>query len=130
MELKNQLKLWFTIHFAIDVVFAAFLFLIPTGFLVFLGWKTIDPISARLVAAALFGIGIESLLGRKSSMDSFKNMLTLKVIWSFFAVTGIALSLILNAQERPAAAFGLLAVFVAFHILWVYFLLKVRKVLT
>jgi len=127
VELKNQLKFWFTVHFVLDVASALLLFIIPSYFLRMLGWENIDLISARLVAAALFGIGIESFLGRKSSLDSFKTMLSLKVIWSFFAVAGIALSILQNSQGRPPAAFAILGVFICFNILWTYFLVKVRK---
>jgi divalent metal cation (Fe/Co/Zn/Cd) transporter len=127
MKLQKQLKFWFTVHFIVDVIFALALFIAPSAFLKSIGWIEVDPIASRLVAAALFGIGIESFLGRKSSLDSFKTMLTLKVIWSFTAVTGIGLSLIENAQQRPPAAFGLMLVFVVFHILWAYFLVKVRQ---
>lgn len=129
MELKKQLRRWFTIHFVIDVVFAAALFIAPIRFLTAAGWESVDPVAARLVAAALFGIGIESLLGRNSTMDSFKTMLTLKVIWSSAAVIGIALSLIEGAQGRPLLAYGILAVFIVFNIIWTRFLVQVRKLL-
>ena len=58
------------------------------------GWETIDPVTARLVGAALMGIGIESFLGRNAGIESFRGMLTLMLIWSFSAVFGIGLSLV------------------------------------
>ena len=129
MKLLKQLSFWFTVHFVFDIISAAVIFAAPEYFMNLIGWTEIDPIATRLVAAALFGIGIESLLGRKSSLQVFRNMLRLKVIWSFSAVAGILLSLIQNAQGRPIAAFILLAVFTAFHILWDVFLIRTGKAL-
>lgn len=97
MELKNQLKFWFTVHFVIDVISALFLFIIPTSFLRLAGWESIDLISARLVAAAIF------------------------------AVAGIGISIIQNSQGRPPAAYIILGIFICFNILWTYYLIKVRK---
>ena len=129
MDLKKELSLWFTIHFVIDVIFAAALFAAPAAFLGAAGWRTVDPIASRLVAAALFGIGIESLLARKSTLESFKSMLTLKVIWSATAVLGIGISLIQNAQGRPLLAYGFFVIFILFNFIWSRFLIKVGRVL-
>ncbi|HAK46606.1 MAG TPA: hypothetical protein DCO79_11900 [Spirochaeta sp.] len=127
MELKKKLKTWFIIHFTIDVIFAAVLFIAPVTFLSFMGWESVDSYTARLVAAALFGIGIESLLARKSTLESFKSMLMLKVIWSAAAVIGTAISLIENAQGRPLLAWGILLIFFAFNIVWTRFFFLVRR---
>jgi NADH:ubiquinone oxidoreductase subunit K len=51
--------------------------------LTLLGFQTVDPVASRLVAAALFGIGIESLLVRRAPLDRFVSMLSLKIIVAF-----------------------------------------------
>ena len=57
----SSLRSWFVVHFVADIVFALPLFLAPQWTLTLLGWRAVDPIATRLVAAALFGIGIQSL---------------------------------------------------------------------
>ncbi|MCD4719061.1 MAG: hypothetical protein K8S13_04275 [Desulfobacula sp.] len=42
------LKRWFTIHFAVDVLFAIPLFFFPVVFLTLLGWQSIDPFATRI----------------------------------------------------------------------------------
>ncbi|GAG91612.1 unnamed protein product, partial [marine sediment metagenome] len=64
MEVPTALKKWFIVHFITDMVFAIPLMIIPELFLNLMGWITVDPVSSRIVAAALFGIGIESFLVR------------------------------------------------------------------
>ncbi len=122
----DALRKWFVIHFWIDILFAIPLMLVPVEMLSMLGWQTVDAYTGRLVAAALFGIGIESYLGRNAGLESFRNMLTLKVIWSLSAVLGIGLSLAENAQNRPLIAWGILVIFIGFNFLWVYWRVKLR----
>ena len=72
--IPRLLPFWFVVHFVADVAFAIPLFLAPEWFLGLVGWETVDPIATRLVAAALFGIGIESLFARNSDVNGFKGM--------------------------------------------------------
>jgi hypothetical protein len=113
------LRRWFVVHFAADMLFAVPLFVAPTAFLELVGWRSVDPYTARIAAAALFGVGIESWLGRNAGPESFVAMLNLKVIWSFACTLGIAISLVQDAQGKPLAAWGFLATFGCFHALWV-----------
>jgi hypothetical protein len=111
----KSLRVWFVIHFFADLAFAIPLFLAPTWTLELLGWEAVDPVATRLVAAALFGIGIESLLGRNADRGSFLTMLNLKVIWSATASLGILWSVL---DGGPTMAWGLFAVFAGFHVVW------------
>jgi len=88
-----------------------------------LGWDAIDPISTRVVGAALMGIGIESYLGRNASIDVFKAMLNLKVIWSSSAILGIGLGI---WQGGANAGWLFLAIFVIFWFVWIYYWRKLR----
>ena len=94
--------------------------LTPTRMLALLGWESVDPFTTRLAAAALFGIGIESYLARNAGLESFRNMLNLKIIWSSTAVIGITLSLIESAQGRPWFSWSILVIIIIFIFLWVY----------
>ncbi len=126
-EVPGALRFWFLLHFVLDVAFAVPLMLKPRVFLNWAGWHYVDPIAARLVAAALLAIGIESLLGRNDGIRLFKGMLNLKIIWSFAAAAGIAVSIIQHAHNRPMFAYVILGVFIAFNLLWLYWRLRLEK---
>ena len=124
-EVPQALRNWFLFHFAVDILFAIPLLLFPVYFLEALGWKIVDPVTARLVAAALFGIGIVSFTSNKSTLDTYRGMLNLKIFWSLGAITGLTISLIQGDQGRPFTLWLLLFIFIAFNCLWVYWKNKV-----
>ncbi|MDC7224091.1 MAG: hypothetical protein PQJ60_10145 [Spirochaetales bacterium] len=126
-EVSRGLEISFVIHFIADTLFALPLMIAPEPFLTLLGWQMVDPIAARLVGAALLGIGIESLLGRKGSPDSFKAMLNLKIIWSFSAIIGFITDLLLRVHDNPPAVYLFLGIFTAFNILWIYWRKQLGK---
>jgi len=112
------------VHFVADMIFAVPLLLVPGPFLGALGWTCVDPISARLVGAALVGIGVESLLGRNAELDSFQTMLRLKVLWSSTATLGIVASML---QGAPTMGWAFAATFGGFCCVWSYWLSRVRR---
>ncbi|CAN5706086.1 hypothetical protein BH11MYX2_BH11MYX2_27970 [soil metagenome] len=120
-----SLRRWFVIHFVADVAAAVPLFIAPVWVLQLLGWSAVDPIATRLAAAALFAIGIESYVGRNASVDVFRGMLNLKVIWSAFAAIGVLWS---QLQGGPPAGWGVFAIFAGFHIVWLRYRLLLRSV--
>ncbi len=122
-EIPKSLRVWFVIHFAIDMIFAIPMLLVPELLLPLMGWSFVDPITSRLVGAALLGIGVESLLGRNANSDVFKAMLNLKILWASGAVFGIGLSLV---EGGPPFAWIFLVIFAAFLGLWVYYRVKLR----
>ena len=112
----RSLRTWFVVHFWADFLFALPLFIAPRFTLSALGWPAVDPIAARLVAAALFGIGIQSLLGRDEREETFRAMLNLKVIWSATATLGIVWS---QLEGGPPMGWAFALVFAAFNAVWV-----------
>lgn len=114
-EVPAGLRSWFVVHFVADMIFAVPLFLAPRTILGLFGWTEIDPLSTRLVAAALFGIGIESLLGRNADRATFRAMLNLKLIWSSTATIGILWSVL---EGGPAMGWVFVAIFASFFTLW------------
>jgi hypothetical protein len=109
------LRAWFILHFWVDLVFALPLFVAPRWFLGLLGWTAVDPATSRIVAAALFGIGIQSWLGRDEPRSTFRALLTLKVIWSTAATVGLILSAL---EGGPLAEWGLAAFWAVFCAAW------------
>jgi len=122
-QVPSSLRVWFVIHFVVDILFAIPLLFFPEVLLLLLGWKVVDPITSRLVGAALLGIGGESLLSRKASREVFLAMLNLKIIWAIGAVVGIGLGI---AAGGPPLAWGFLAVFAVFLGVWIYYRYKLR----
>lgn len=120
------LRIWFVIHFAIDILFALPLFVATETFLKTMGWAAIDPITARMVAAALFSIGIESLLCRNMGRDVFISMLNLKIIWSLFAIIGLTIALISGLFPYIFIGVFLLVTFALFNLLWIYWRIKIN----
>ena len=123
-DVPASLRVFFIIHFALDVMFAIPLFFFPVRFLTFAGWTTVDPVTTRLVAAALFGIGIESLVGSRASTESFLSLLNLKIVWSVAAVCGILVSIAEMGWQVPVFLWIILGVFVAFNGLWMFWRIK------
>ncbi len=124
-KISNWLSRFFILHFLIDILFAVPLFLIPETFLGLFDWQPVDPVAARLVAAALFGIGIESLLGRNGTQESFKAMLNLKIIWSVGAIGGLGLSLFQGQSNLLLLI--ILGFFIVFNVLWIYWRLQLNN---
>ncbi len=124
-EVPKSLKSWFVIHFFVDYIFAIPLLINPIWFLSIFGWKVIDPLASRLVAAGLFSVGGVSLLERNSNLDVYKSLLNLKIILSSAALIGIFITMINGAPIFGWLIFGLYAIFC---IVWVYYKIKLKKV--
>lgn len=128
MSIKNSqipagLRTWFVIHFAADIMFGIPLLFFPQVILEFFGWATYDPIMSRLAGAALMGIGIESLLGRNASAETFRAMLNLKVIWASSALFALGAGI---AEGAPPIAWVIVGIFAVFWTVWVYYRLKLK----
>jgi len=122
-EVPNSLRTWFIIHFAVDMLTGIPLLLFPELVMSLLGWETIDPITSRVVGAALMGIGIESYLGRNASTEVFRAMLNLKVIWSSSAILGIGLGIWKGGSQTGWLFLG---IFIVFWVVWIYYWRKLR----
>lgn len=123
-QTPDALRRWFVVHFAVDWLVGVPLFLAPGPLLQLFGWHPIDPVATRLFAAALLGIGGQSLIGRNGSPAEFRAMLNLKLIWA--AAAGFALGIGILFGSPPIAWLGLI-VFVAFFALWLYWRLMLRR---
>ena len=120
----KALRTWFVVHFVLDIAFAIPLLVAPVFFLETFGWTEVDPLTARLVGAALVGIGTESLLGRNADVASFLTMLRLKILWSGTASVGILVSML---QGAPTMGWLFLVIFVGFNIIWTYWYRTLRQ---
>ena len=119
----NGLRTWFVIHFVADVLVGIPLLFFPHTILTLVGWTSYDPVMPRLVGAALIGIGVESLLSRKATADTFRAILNLKVIWASSALFAIGAGL---TEGAPSVAWAFLGIFFLFWCVWVYYRLVLR----
>jgi type III secretory pathway component EscV len=89
-----------------------------------LGWVAVDPVTTRLVAAALLAIGVQSWRGRHAGVEAYRTMLGLKVVWSTAAIVGLTIAI---ARGAPPVAFLCLAVFLAFCGVWSHHAIRFRQ---
>ena|SRR5436190_7154589 len=123
-EVPASLRLWFVVHAAVDLLAGVPLLLAPTFVLGKLGWSCVDPAATRLVGAALIGIGGQSWLMRDASVEAYRVMLGLKVIWSLAASLGLLLAV---GAGAPPAAWAFLCVFIVFAGVWVHHAIRFRQ---
>jgi len=123
-DVPVALRRWFIFHFFADVLFAVPLFFAPEAFLGLLGWSQVDPFAARGVAAALFGIGAQSILDRDAGVASYRTMLSLKAIWATFASIGFLWGCLTAGFPM---AWVIFAVFAGFDLVWIYWLWRLGR---
>jgi hypothetical protein len=124
VEAPPALRRWFVLHFAVDWAVGIPLLVAPESLLRFLGWHEIDPIATRLFAAALLAIGGQSLLGRNGSVNEFRAMLNLKLIWASAAAIALGIGVL---SGGPALTRLGLAVFVGFFGVWLYWRVRIDR---
>ena len=122
-DVPNALRTWFKIHFLVDMIFAMPLFLAPVWVLSQFGLTTIDAVTPRLVASAMFAIGGTSLYAHKKGAEVFDTLLTLKIIWSSLAIIALLIALY---EGAPKSIWGPTLTFVFFCCLWVYYKRKIN----
>ncbi|PYN79295.1 MAG: hypothetical protein DMD97_04785 [Candidatus Rokuibacteriota bacterium] len=124
VEAPSALRRWFVFYFAVDWAVGVPLLVAPEILLRFFGWHEIDPIATRLFAAALLAIGGQSLLGRNGSVNEFRAMLNLKLIWAAAAVIALGIGVL---SGGPALTWLGLAVFVGFFRVWLYWRIRIGR---
>jgi len=121
-DVPKYLRLWFLIHFIIDMLFAIPLIFFPKFILEFFNFQGQTAL-ARLVGAALIGIGGMSFFSYKSDRECYKSMLTLKIIWSGAAITGLLCSVFAGESIK---LWYLIGIFFIFFLVWVYYKVKLE----
>lgn len=124
LKVPGTLRVWFAVHAVVDVALALPLLLAPEELLPRLGWTVVDPVSPRLVAAALLAIGVQAWRTRQADASVYRAMLALKVLWSVSAILGLSLAI---ARGAPSAAFLFLAIFLVFCGVWSHHAIRFRQ---
>lgn len=117
-QVPRSLQFWFKIHFLADMIFGLPLLFAPEWIMGLFGLPIESSITARLVGAALIGIGGNSLLMNKKSAQEFRSMLDLKILWSGAAILALALEIHQGASPR---LWWVLGIFIGFAGLWNYY---------
>ena len=124
-KVPNSLRTWFMIHFLADMLFGVPLLLLPEIILPFFGIATAETLTARLVGAALIGIGGVSLLMHNAGVKEYRVMLKLKLLWSSSALVGTALA---YQAGTPLSAVGpIFAIFFVFFFIWLTYARAIRS---
>ncbi len=116
------LRKLFLLHFALDYIVAIPLMFAPVKTMMLLGWNAPESVATRLVAAALIGIGGISLIAYKADVETFRHMLTMKLLWSGSAVLGLVLSL---ADGAPVFTWVFLFIFAIFFVIWLFYRMRI-----
>ena len=124
MDVPASLRAWFVVHAIVDFACALPLLFFPEEVLPHLAWTSVDPVSTRLVAAALAAIGFVSWRCRNADVATFRTLLSLKAVWSATAVLGLVLAI---ARGAPPAAFALLSIFLGFCGVWLHYAIRFRQ---
>ena len=115
---------WFLAHGVVDLLIAIPLIVAPEAFLEWLGWAATEAFTARVVAAALVGIGLESLLSFRTEFLAVKAMLNLKIFWAVAAIVGLLWSGI-AADSIPWGVWPILGLFAIFLAAWIVWRIRV-----
>ena len=119
MDIIKGLRVWFKIHFGVDLLVAVFLIFFTSWTLQLFGFVNENLVFVRVVGASLLGIGGASLFTK--TKEQFEVMLNLKIIWSVSAIAVILWSII---ETGNLWLWLFLAIFVIFSIIWIYYRTK------
>ena len=113
-----SLRTWFLGHFLVDLLFGIPLLAIPATALTLFGFPATNLVLARLIGAALLGIGGASLSMHGSGKETYRALLDLKILWSLSAIAAFGVSLL---EGAPQGLWGFLLLFVLFSTTWIYY---------
>ena len=121
--MSKALNITFLIHAIVSVVGGLLLLIIPGRTLLFFGWAPIDPITSRLLGAALLALAWSSFRGwQATERVQVQILVELEAVFTVLACVGL-LRHLLFARYLPIV-WLLFAVFAVFAIAWILFLVR------
>jgi hypothetical protein len=124
MDVPPSLRMWFVVDAIVDFLAAAPLLAAPELVLRRLGWTCVDPISARLVGAAMLANAAATFAGRAAGVETYRALLRAKLVW---CVAGAASMFVAVGSGAPSAAWVFLSMFVAFAGVWLHHTIRFRQ---
>ena len=123
-EIAPSLRAWVVLDAALNSCSGLPLLLFPEAILPRLGWTVVDPLTTRLLGAALIAVGITLWRLRGAGALEYRLLLGLQVLWSGAAVLGAGIAI---GRGAPPAAFLILAVYLAFFGVWSHHAIRLRQ---
>lgn len=124
-SIPQGLKIAFLVHLAISLVFGLLLFIIPGRFLRFTDWQPIDPVTSRLLGAALLAMALgDWLCYQATEWEAVAVLLQFHIGYTVLGAIGLLRHLLF--VPTPTSAWVDLAILVIFAAVWIYFFLTGR----
>tara|TARA_Y100000310_G_C20154837_1_gene566414 strand:- start:197 stop:577 length:381 start_codon:yes stop_codon:yes gene_type:complete len=123
-KVPPSLQKWFIAHFIVDMIFGIPLLFFPFWTLNLFGITITTSVTARLVGAALIGIGGASFFAKEKSIESFDILLTLKILWSSAAIVGLLISIFIGEAR---ILLTIVFVFALFWCVWIYYKRRLKS---
>lgn len=121
--MSKGLKNLFLVHAVVGVVFGAAFLIKPGGFLLLFDWSPIDPLISRVLGAALLALAWSSYRGwQATERAQVATLLEMEAVFTVLAAVGL-LRHLLFGKYLPFA-WVICAMFIAFAIAWIVFLVK------
>lgn len=117
-SVPKSLRTWFIIHFFVDIIFGIPLLFFPEWTLGLFGIIVTETIMARLVGAALIGIGGASFFSYNKDKAVYDALLSLKILWSVCAIVGLIIAISTGA---PRIVWLIVLIFAIFSGVWIYY---------
>lgn len=124
MDVPRTLRTWLLVHAAVAVAVGLPLLAAPELALGRIGWTCVDPVSARLLGAALLAIGAQSFFVRDAGVELTRAVLRLNLVWSLASSVGLFVGIGANA---PNAAWIALSTQIAFAGVWLHHAIRFRQ---
>ena len=121
--MSKGLRTAFLVHAVLTLILGLLLFLIPGRFLLLLGWHPIDAVASRLFGAVLLALAWSSFRGWQATQRSQVSILV-EMEAAFTGLASVALLRHLLTGHYPFLLWILFAVFLAWAVVWVYFLVR------
>lgn len=119
--MSKGLKTTFLVHAVVALVAGAPLLIVPGGMLTRLGWAPIDPLVSRVLGAALLGLAWSSFRGwRATERAQVSILVEMEAVFTVLACVGLLRHLLVGGW--PVVPWLALAVFAAFAVAWIYWL--------
>jgi hypothetical protein len=123
IRMSKALKTTFLIHAVVSAVFGIPLLVVPGGFLGLFSWVPIDPILSRILGAALLALAWSSFRGwQATERKQVQILVELEAVFTVLACIALLRHLLFGSW--PLIVWLVFAVFVAFAVAWIVFLIR------
>jgi len=123
-QISKQLKIMFLIHFFISVFFGLVFLIFVEGFVDFIDWPELDPVTGRLLGGALIGFSASSLLAwRETQWLKVKLVVQMEIVWCAIGSIVLLVTFFIPSFNLPIFTWVNIIIFLFFLVVftWYYF---------